>query len=80
VRVTPTCDPADTFFISQAANVQFSPDISYGGGQYMVVWVDGKTNQHNYYAAVAARGNRINNLLFNREKYLMSINLISLFG
>ena len=48
MRVTPTCDPADTFFISQAANVQFSPDISFGGGQYMVVWVDGRAGGTSY--------------------------------
>lgn len=48
MRVTPTCNPIDNFFISQAGNVQFFPDVAYGSDQYMVVWVDGRAGGTSY--------------------------------
>jgi hypothetical protein len=51
VRVTPNLDTIRTFFISAATNVQYMPDICYGGGNYLVVWVDGRATGYPVYGA-----------------------------
>lgn len=49
MRVTPSCDPLNNFYISQASNVQFSPNIAYGSGAYVAVWVDGRSSAYRIY-------------------------------
>ncbi len=48
MRVTPDCDSLNSFYISQAANAQYYPDIAFGGGIYMVVWTDNRAGHPNY--------------------------------
>lgn len=42
MRVTPDGDSINSLTISSASGVQSSPDISYGGGNYLVVWTDSR--------------------------------------
>ena len=38
--LTPSCDTQQTFYISNAENIQEWPDVCYGYGNYLVVWTD----------------------------------------
>jgi hypothetical protein len=40
VGLTPSCDTINSFYISNADNVQELPDVTYGSGNYVAVWVD----------------------------------------
>jgi hypothetical protein len=40
VGLTPSCDTQQTFYVSNAENIQEWPDICYGLGNYVVVWTD----------------------------------------
>ncbi len=51
MRVTPNLDTIRTFFVSAATNVQYMPDITFGSGNYLVVWADGRTAGYPIYAA-----------------------------
>jgi hypothetical protein len=46
----------------------FSPDTN---ARFIIVWVDGKTNQRNYYASVSVRGDRVRDLYFNYGEDLL---------
>lgn len=38
--LTPSCDTIHTFYVSNANDIQEFPDVSFGLGNYMVVWGD----------------------------------------
>lgn len=48
MRVTPDCNPLNNFTISAASGIQFNPDLAYGGGNYLAVWVDGRAGGTKY--------------------------------
>ncbi len=49
VRVTPSCDPINSFYVSRAAGVQMSPEIAFGSGNYLVAWTDNRSGGMYYY-------------------------------
>ncbi|MEO0225860.1 MAG: hypothetical protein ABIL05_02785, partial [candidate division WOR-3 bacterium] len=51
MRVTPGLDTLRTFYISTATGVQYMPDICFGGGNYCVVWCDGRSSGYPIYGA-----------------------------
>lgn len=53
VRVTPSCDSINTVVICNAPNIQRTPDVAFGGGNYMVTWSDGRAGS--FYRIYAAR-------------------------
>ena len=53
VRVTPSCDTINTVVISNAPSIQRTPDVAFGGGNYMVAWSDGRNGL--FYRIYAAR-------------------------
>jgi uncharacterized protein YheU (UPF0270 family) len=40
VGLTPLCDTIQTFYVSNAPNIQEVPDVCFGLGNYVVVWTD----------------------------------------
>lgn len=38
--LTPSCDTVQTFYVSNAPNIQEVPDVCFGLGNYVVVWTD----------------------------------------
>ena len=54
MRVTPNCDPLDSaFYVYTDGPVpaQFGPDITFGGGNYFVIWGDGRSSNYPFYGA-----------------------------
>ena len=51
MRVTPSCDSINSFYISNASGVQLSPDIAFGGGYYFAVWSDNRAGYYQIYGA-----------------------------
>ncbi len=51
MRVTPTCDSINSFYISNATGVQWSPDIAFGAGYYLAVWSDARSGYYQIYGA-----------------------------
>jgi hypothetical protein len=51
VRVTPSCDTINSFYISFYSGTQWSPDIAYGGGYYLAVWSDTRSSYYTIYGA-----------------------------
>ncbi|MEO0165206.1 MAG: hypothetical protein ABIL39_03605 [candidate division WOR-3 bacterium] len=51
MRVTPDCDTINSFYIyyDGPTPVQNSPDITFGGGNYFVVWGDGRSLNYQIY-------------------------------
>ncbi|MEO0095904.1 MAG: hypothetical protein ABIL66_08445 [candidate division WOR-3 bacterium] len=51
MRVTPDCDTINSFYIyyDGPTPVQNSPDITFGGGNYFVIWGDGRSLNYQIY-------------------------------
>ncbi|MEO0142629.1 MAG: hypothetical protein ABIL15_04665, partial [candidate division WOR-3 bacterium] len=54
MRVTPTCDPLGSAFYvyyDGPLPVQYAPEITFGGGNYFVVWSDNRSSNLQIYGA-----------------------------
>ncbi len=51
VRVTPGCDPINSFYISRSDSLEIDPEVAFGGGNHMVVWSDRRAGYNYIYAA-----------------------------
>ncbi len=53
MRVTPNCDPISSFYVyyDGPTPAQYAPEITFGGGNYFVVWGDGRSTYYQVYGA-----------------------------
>lgn len=53
MRVTPNCDSIRSFYVYQDGSTpaQYAPEITFGGGNYLVVWGDGRSTNFPVYAS-----------------------------
>ncbi len=53
MRVTPNCDSIRSFYIytDTRTPAQYAPEITFGGGNYLVVWGDGRSTNFPVYAS-----------------------------
>lgn len=53
MRVTPNCDSIRSFYIYRDGSTpaQYAPEIAFGGGNYLVVWGDGRSTNFPVYAS-----------------------------
>ncbi len=53
MRVTPNCDSIRSFYIYRdgCTPAQYAPEITFGGGNYLVVWGDGRSSNFPVYAS-----------------------------
>ncbi|MEO0181946.1 MAG: T9SS type A sorting domain-containing protein [candidate division WOR-3 bacterium] len=62
MRVTPTCDPlGSAFYIYYDGPIpaQYAPEITFGGGNYFVVWHDYRNNIYQIYGARVTPGGSV---------------------
>lgn len=53
MRVTPSCDTINSFYVyyDNPTPAQYAPEITFGGGNYFVVWGDGRSSYYQVYGA-----------------------------
>lgn len=53
MRVTPNCDPINSFYVyyDSPTPAQYAPEITFGGGNYFVVWGDGRSSYYQVYGS-----------------------------